>query len=144
LAPQHLREAFEAYIERSLAEEIDVIQSYYTKRNGGFWVALENQEIVGMFGLEASAGKAMELRRMYVDPDHRRKGIARSMLAFAEHECRRRHRPRLSLSTSELQPEAVAFYRSTGYRLEREEVSLVQSNKSLGGGIKRYHFAKEL
>lgn len=81
---------------------------------------------------------------MYVDLSHRRKGVARSMLTFAEQECRRRGRPRLNLSTSELQPDALAFYRSAGYRLEREEVSLAQSNKSLGGGIKRYHFTKEL
>jgi GNAT superfamily N-acetyltransferase len=144
LAPPELREAFEAYIERSLAEEIDVIECYYSQRKGGFWVALEDREIVGMFGLEASGDKSMELRRMYVDPGHRREGIARRMLAFAEQECRRRRRPRLDLSTSELQQDALAFYRSAGYRLEQEEISFASSNKTLGGGIKRYHFAKEL
>ena len=103
LAPVHLAEAFEGYITRSLAEEIDRLADYYSGRSGGFWVAVDDDEIVGMFGLEASGEHAMELRRMYVAPGARRRGIARKMLAFAEEESRRRNRPQLQLSTSELQ-----------------------------------------
>jgi len=86
----------------------------------------------------------MELRRMYVDPDLRRRGIARTMLDFAEQECRRRNRARMNLSTSELQGEALELYRNAGYERIREEVAAVGSNKSLGGGIHRYHFTKAL
>jgi hypothetical protein len=34
LSPPDLRDAFEAYIERALAEEIDRISAYYGQRNG--------------------------------------------------------------------------------------------------------------
>ena len=81
---------------------------------------------------------------MYVDPDQRRRGIARKMLTFAETECDRRGFRRLDLSTSELQGEALALYRNAGYRLLREEVATEASNKTLGGGIKRYYFTKDL
>jgi ribosomal protein S18 acetylase RimI-like enzyme len=74
----------------------------------------------------------------------RRRGIARTMLNFAEEECRRRNRPRLNLSTSELQREALALYQGAGYEHVREEVALIGSNKSLGGGLRRYHFTKAL
>jgi putative acetyltransferase len=97
-----------------------------------------------MFGLEASGDGAMELRRMYVDPDMRRRGIARRMLEFAEQECRRRNRFRMELSTSEVQAEALALYRNAGYELVREEVAEAASNKTVGGGICRYHFTKAL
>jgi putative acetyltransferase len=86
----------------------------------------------------------MELRRMYVDPSVRRSGIARLMLRFAEAECRRLNVRRLELSTSELQPAALELYRHTGYRLLREVVAEQASNKTLGGGIRRYHFEKIL
>jgi len=86
----------------------------------------------------------MELRRMYVDPDVRRRGVARRMLEFAEQECRRRNRPRLDLSTSELQSEALAFYENAGYVRVREEAAVVASNKTIGSGIRRYHFTKVL
>jgi GNAT superfamily N-acetyltransferase len=51
-----------------------------------FWVAVEGTQVVGMFGLEPSSTGAMELRRMYVNPDARRRGIASSMLQFAKDE----------------------------------------------------------
>lgn len=144
LAPADMREAFEIYIARSLAEEIDKVSEYYSKRKGGFWVAVDGERIVGTFGLETSSDGGMELRRMYVDPDFRRRGIARTMLDFAEEECRRRNRPRINLSTSELQSEAVAFYQNAGYERAGEELAVVASNKTVGGGIRRYHFTKAL
>jgi putative acetyltransferase len=144
LAPADMRESFESYIARSLTEEIDRVADYYSERTGGFWVAADGRKIVGMFGLEPAGDDAMELRRMYVDPDARRRGIARRMLDFAEHECRRRHRRRMNLSTSELQREALALYRNAGYELVREEVAVVASNKTVGGGIRRHHFTKSL
>jgi putative acetyltransferase len=144
LAPAAMKEQFEAYIKGSLAEEIDRIDDYYRDRNGGFWVAIDGDDVVGMFGLEESGPDAMELRRMYVDPDQRRRGIARTMLAFAEDQCRRRNCKSLDLSTSELQPEALALYRRAGYQLLREDVATEASNKTVGGGIKRFYFKKEL
>jgi putative acetyltransferase len=136
--------AFENYIAVALREEIDRIADYYAERRGSFWVTVAGEKIVGMFGLERSSPDAMELRRMYVDPDMRRHGIARQMLQFAEQECCRQNVKRLDLSTSELQSEALSLYRNSGYRLVREEVASAASNKTLGGGIRRYHFTKPL
>ena len=144
LAPADSKDVFESYIARSLTEEIDRVSEYYSERNGGFWVAVEGEGIVGMFGLEPSGEAAMELRRMYIDPDFRRRGMARKMLDFAEQQCRRRQRPRMNLSTSELQREALALYRNAGYALVREEVAEAASHKTLGGGIRRYYFTKAL
>ena len=117
LSPPQLRDAFEAYIERALAEEIDRITDYYGQRGGGFWVAIHDATLVGTFGLERASPEAMELRRMYVAPRARRRGIARQLLRFAEDECRRRKIFRLELSTSEIQEAALAFYRSGARRL---------------------------
>ncbi|HEY0185819.1 MAG TPA: GNAT family N-acetyltransferase [Rhodopila sp.] len=142
LSPPPMRDAFESYIARSVTEEIGRITAYYAERSGGFWVAVRDAELVGMFGLESTGADAMELRRMYVAPHARRAGIARSMLRFAEDECRRRKMRLLELSTSELQGEAVALYRHAGYRLVREVTAEQLSNKTLGGGIRRYHFEK--
>jgi putative acetyltransferase len=144
LSPPHMRDAFEGYIARSLTEEMDRVAAYYGERGGGFWVALREQKVVGMFGLEPAAPDAMELRRMYVDPPARRGGIARLMLRFAEAECRRLNVRRLELSTSELQPAALELYRHAGYRLLHEAVTEQACNKTLGSGILRYYFEKVL
>jgi GNAT superfamily N-acetyltransferase len=144
LSPPDLRDAFEVYIERALAEEIDRIPIYYGEQNGGFWVAIRGDKVVGTFGLERASGDAMELRRMYVDPSARRQGIARQMLQLAEDECRRRRVKRLELSTAEIQQAALALYRNAGYRLVRVETVEVLSNKTVGSGIRRYHLEKTL
>jgi putative acetyltransferase len=144
LAPPGGRDAFEAYIERSLTEEMGRIAAYYPEHDGGFWVAVREGAVVGMFGLERAAPDAMELRRMYVDPSVRRGGIARAMLDRAEAESRRFGARRLELSTSELQQAALELYRRSGYRLVREEVAEAASNKTVGGGIQRFYFEKAI
>lgn len=144
ISPPDLRDAFEAYIEHALTEEIDRLPAYYGERDGGFWVAVKSDKVVGTFGLERASDDAMELRRMYVDPSARRQGIARLMLQFAENECRRRRVKRLELSTAEIQHAAIALYKNAGYRLVREETVEVLSNKTVGSGIRRYYFDKVL
>jgi GNAT superfamily N-acetyltransferase len=144
LSPPDLRDAFEGYIERSLAEEIDRIADYYCERDGGFWVAMQNKRLVGTFGLERASPDAMELRRMYVAAAARRTGIGRRMLQYAEDECRRRNVKRLELSTAQIQIAALAFYRSAGYQLVREDLAEITSNKTVGAGLRRFYFQKVL
>jgi GNAT superfamily N-acetyltransferase len=144
LSPPDLRDAFEVYIEHALVEEIDRISAYYAERDGCFWVAVTGDKVVGTFGLERASDDAMELRRMYVDPSVRRRGIARRMLQFAEDECRSRNVSRLQLSTAEIQQAALALYRNAGYRLVHEETVEVLSNKTVGSGILRYYLEKTL
>ena len=144
LAPASMAKAFEDYVALAIREEIGRVEAYYREHLGGFWVAVDGDKLVGMFGLEPASGMAMELRRMYVDPDFRRRGIARALLHFAENECRRRGCSRMELSTSDLQQEALAFYQASGYWLVREEIAASAGNKTVGGGIRRYHFSKHL
>jgi len=144
LSPPDLRDSFEVYIERALAEEMDRIPAYYSERDGGFWVAVNGDKVVGAFGLERASDDAMELRRMYVDPSARRRGIAQRMLQFAEDECRRRNASRLELSTAEIQQASLALYRNAGYRLVRKEAVETLSNKTVGSGILRYYLDKTL
>jgi GNAT superfamily N-acetyltransferase len=144
LAPPALREAFERYVERALAEEIDRLANYYASKQGAFFVAHDGDTLAGMFGLEGLGTPSAELRRMYVNAAHRGSGLAREMLDHAEATCRASGTPVLALSTSELQPAALAFYRKSGYRLVREEIAVAQTNKTIGGDIRRFYFEKAL
>src|SRR5437868_14729723 len=143
LGPPTLRDAFESYLAISLRDEIDRLADYYAERQGAFFVVYEGERLAGVFGLERLGAPSAELRRMYVDAAYRRRGLARMMLEFAEQACREAGTPVLTLSTSELQQAALAFYRKFGYRLVREETGAAQSNKTVGN-IRRYHFEKEL
>jgi GNAT superfamily N-acetyltransferase len=144
LAPAHMKEQFEAYIALSLREEIDRIPAYDAARRGAsFWVAVDQHGLVGNFGLEpVDAG--LKLRRMYVDPRYRRKGLGRLMLAYAERIAGQQGHARIVLSTSELQQAGILLYRAAGYHLIREEVAMTATNRTVGSGLRRYHFEKQI
>ncbi|MBS0639538.1 MAG: GNAT family N-acetyltransferase [Proteobacteria bacterium] len=145
LAPPGMAEAFEAYITLSLAQEIDHIPQYYGRPGCGFWIAQDaGGDLLGMFGLEPAGSGAVELRRMYVAPEARRRGIARAMLQRAEQECRALGYATLVLSTASIQTAALALYRGAGYRQVRVETADAASNKTVGGGMTRFHFEKML
>lgn len=144
LAPADLKNRFEDYIASSIEEEIGRIRDYYREHEGSFWVAVCGTRLAGMFGLETAGNSAMELRRMYVDPTFRRQGIARQMLHFAEEHCRAQSIGTLELSTSELQPAALSLYHASGYRLIRQDVAETATNKTIGSGIVRSYFSKNL
>jgi putative acetyltransferase len=146
LARPGMEDAFEAYIARSRAAEIDRIAAYYAEHDGAFWVLRDgdgDHALVGTFGLERAAADACELRRMYVAPAARRRGLARFMLEQAERFAVERGFSRMVLSTSELQMAALALYQNAGYRLVREEAGEGPSHKVLGG-LRRFHLEKAL
>lgn len=144
IAPPHLSVRFEAYMAVALREEIDSIARYYDAQGGQFFVATVAGEVIGMFGLEQAGPDAADLRRMYVDPRFRGRGIGRDLLARAETEARKAGCTRMVLSTSELQSAALNLYRSAGFREVRQDVAMQATNKTLGGAIRRFHFEKEL
>jgi GNAT superfamily N-acetyltransferase len=57
-----------------------------------------------------------EVKRMYVAPIARGRGVARAMLAELERTAADAGRRRVVLETGTRQPEAIALYRSSGYR----------------------------
>jgi putative acetyltransferase len=58
---------------------------------------------------------AAEVKRMYVTPDARGRGIGRLVLSVLEAEARRLGLSRLVLETGARQPEAVALYERAGF-----------------------------
>jgi GNAT superfamily N-acetyltransferase len=145
LAPPQLRDEFERYIALSLREEIGRIGEYYDGNKGrSFWVAVDGERLIGNYGLEPSGAGAFELRRMYVEPSLRRQGLARAMLGHAEKTCLKQGGSELCLSTSEIQTAAITLYQVSGYQLVRDEISQSTSNKTLGHGLRRFHFRKRL
>ena len=59
---------------------------------------------------------AGELKRLYVAPRARGRGLARHLVALVEDDARRHGAARVVLDTGIRQPEAIALYRTLGYR----------------------------
>ncbi|MEU0133445.1 GNAT family N-acetyltransferase [Streptomyces sp. NPDC006296] len=56
-----------------------------------------------------------EIKRMFVIPEGRGRGLARRILAALEADARAAGRTRMVLETGNQQPEAIALYASSGY-----------------------------
>jgi len=50
----------------------------------------------------------------------------------------------MTLSTAEVQEAALAFYRKSGYSLVKTEIADSMSKKTVGGGLTRYYFERNL
>ncbi len=78
-------------------------------------VALENGTPLGCGAIKEFEPGVMEVKRMYVMPGHRGKGIATKILAELENWAAELSCSKCVLETGKKQPEAISLYRKSGY-----------------------------
>lgn len=76
----------------------------------------ENDIPVGCGAIKAFDSKTMEVKRMYVPPQKRGKGIASAILKGLEVWAKELGYKRCVLETGIRQPEAIALYKKNGYQ----------------------------
>ena len=85
---------------------------------GGFLVGYLNDEPVTMGGWSWAPDQGVgtaKIRRMYVDPAVRRRGVAHRLLAGLEQDAANAGVRRMVLATGRPQIAAIAMYRAAGY-----------------------------
>jgi GNAT superfamily N-acetyltransferase len=83
---------------------------------GAFLVAYVDDQPVGCGGIKRLSGEAAELKRLYVAPEARNRGLARTLVAALENAARDAGYRIVRLDTGNQQPAALNLFRSTGYR----------------------------
>jgi putative acetyltransferase len=81
-----------------------------------FLIARINGKSVGCGAFVNHQGKYVEIKRMFVSPDYRGKGIGRSILKDLEIRAKAEGLMTARLETGVSQPEAFKMYRRSGYR----------------------------
>jgi putative acetyltransferase len=79
-----------------------------------FFIARERGQALGCGGVAFADGFA-EVKRMYVRPKARGRGVARAILDRLELEARRRGVTRLTLETGDAQVAAIRLYEAAGF-----------------------------
>lgn len=98
--------------------ELDAFDELYGGATGRAFLAECDGRPAGCAVFRDSGDGAAELRRMYVRPGRRRKGVARALIAAAEAEARALGYRRLRLMTSPRFEGAIDLYLSAGYSRE--------------------------
>ncbi len=117
------REAVEliAALDRDLKQRyhgmpVRGIQAEGFVRSGGVLVARIAGTAAGCGAVRPLDNVTAELKRMFVRPEYRGRGLAGALLAALEEVARVRGYRTIRLETGDGQPEAIALYRSAGYR----------------------------
>jgi len=97
-------------------EEMAEFPATYARPEGRILVAIEGGEAVGVVGLRRLSGKICELKRMYVQPGYRGRGIGRLLARRAIKEARDIGYDHLRLDTLSRLKEAVSLYYSLGLK----------------------------
>jgi putative acetyltransferase len=103
--------------ERELAYRYGVVGagSALVDPEARFMVAVVGRTAVGCGAIQPLDPVTVELKRMYVRPDHRGRGVARRLLSALEAWAVSAGYGRIRLHAGILQPEAIGLYESSGY-----------------------------
>jgi len=80
-------------------------------------MAYENEKASGCGALKAYSADTMEIKRMYVLPESRKKGIASKILSELENWTHELSFSKCILETGKMQPEAIGLYLKNGYKI---------------------------
>lgn len=94
-------------------------------------VAFVENQPVGCGGLRAFTEDAVEIKRMFVLPEYRGKGIAYTILSALETWSEELGFNRCILETGKKQPEAIRLYQKSGYAIIANYGPYVQAENSV-------------
>jgi ribosomal protein S18 acetylase RimI-like enzyme len=108
----HVARPEASFVDRVLA----ALPSPYVAPDGGMWVAWAGDDPLGCVALHAISTDVGELKRVYVKPDARGRGVGRRLTERAILEARARGYSRLRLGTQNTAIPAQRLYESLGFR----------------------------
>ncbi|MFC7774451.1 GNAT family N-acetyltransferase [Flavobacterium sp. GCM10027622] len=108
---------FDEYLVDIDGEERDFFAFYNNVQMDHVLVVYENETAVGCGAFKKFDDTTAEIKRMFVHPDHRGKGIARFILSELENWATETGYPNFILETSPKLESAIVLYEKTGYHL---------------------------
>jgi ribosomal protein S18 acetylase RimI-like enzyme len=121
---EEIRRLFEIYAAgtgldlsfQGFREELDSLPGKYARPGGALFLARADVQTAGCIGLRPFSTTEGELKRLYVDPAHRRAGLARQLVCAAIESARSYGYESLLLDTLATMRPAIALYESIGFR----------------------------
>lgn len=110
------------FLNKDLLDRYGDLQDYYSQFNTiqnlpTVVVAYYNEEAVGCGCFKKYDDTSVEVKRMYVAPEYRGKGIGGAILAELEQWATELNIGTLVLETGTNQPEAIHLYKKMGYNI---------------------------
>ena len=119
----HVREMLREYVSwigldlafQEIDAELDGLPGEYAPPRGALFVAVEGERHLAMIALRPIARAVAEMKRLYVRPEARGRGLARQLIARLCEEARRLNYTELRLDTLPMMGDAQALYEAYGF-----------------------------
>jgi putative acetyltransferase len=99
----------------STDEQLRELPESYTAEGGAFFVAVEGDQVVGTAGVVLLEPGVFELRKMYLHPSTRGRGVGQQLLDPCLAHARKHGGRRMVLDTTNEMTAAIAFYERNGF-----------------------------
>ena len=100
---------------QGFAEELHRLPGEYAAPSGRLYVAWVDDQAAGCVGLRVREARTAEVKRLYVRPMHRRRGLARRLVVQVIEDARSLGHERMVLDTLPTMQEAQLLYAALGF-----------------------------
>ena len=119
----HVRAMLREYVEwigldlgfQAFDAEVAGLPGDYAPPRGALFVAVDGERHVAMIGLRPLNGTIAEMKRLYVRPEARGRGLARQLIARLAEDARRLGYTEIRLDTLPMMGDAQALYQALGF-----------------------------
>lgn len=100
---------------QEIDDEIANLPGDYDAPGGALFVVEENHHLIGMIALRPLAGAIAEMKRLFVRPEARGRGLAKALVDQLLDEARRLNYEEIRLDTLPMMGDAQSLYVSLGF-----------------------------